>query len=180
MIRTKLLVALLAGALLALFGASSIANAQDCGYGGCVTTTTGGGPVTTTTPDIPTVTVVRGQTVDVTGHGCEPGATVSVTYDDGTDLGSFTADDNGDFVTTITIPAGSTTGEHLVTATCGDLQQFLKVNVLGEDVTAPGVGSGTLPRTGSSNTAPLVGIGAAALVLGAAFVYGSRRPRTTL
>ena len=86
------------------------------------------------------------------------------------------------FVTTITIPSTSTLGEHLVTATCGDVQQFIKVNVLAEQVnnTTPGVSGGTLPRTGSSNTGPLVGIGAAAMVLGAAFVYGSRRPRTNV
>lgn len=180
MIRSKLLVALLVGALLTMFGAATTASAADCGYGGCPTTTTaGGGATTTTAGSVPTVTVVRGSTVDVSGHGCAAGATVVVTYDDGSTLGTFTADSNGDFVTTITIPSNSTLGEHLITATCGDLQQFLKVNVLGESVsTSPGVSSGTLPRTGSSNTGPLVGIGAAALVLGAAFVYGSRRPRS--
>src|SRR3954468_10466383 len=179
MIRSKLMVALLIGALLTVFGATA-ANAQDCTYGGpgCTTTTTGG-TTSTTGSEIPTVTVARGETVDVSGHGCQPGETVPVTYDDGTVLGTFTADDNGDFVTTITIPSNSTLGEHLITATCGDLQQFLKVNVLAEQVNNPGVSNGELPRTGSSNTGPLVGIGAAAIVLGAAFVYGSRRPRTT-
>ena len=181
MIRTKLLAALLCGALLTLFGATTAASAADCGYGGCPpTTTTSPSGGSSTTSEIPTVTVVRGETVDVAGHGCEPGATVTVTFDDGTVLGTFTADANGDFVTTITVPADATIGTHLITATCGDLQQFLNVNVLGESVdnTTPGVSSGTLPRTGSSNTGPLVGIGAAAVVLGAAFVYGSRRPRT--
>ena len=46
------------------------------------------------------------------------------------------------------------------------------MNVLAESVT-----QGTLARTGTSSTGPLVGIGAAAIVLGAAFVYGARRPR---
>src|SRR5689334_12066872 len=127
MIRTKVLAAFRVAGLLMLFGASA-ANAQDdCGYGGCVTTTTGGGPTTTTSPtDIPVITVVRGQTIDVSGDDCAPGATVTVTYDDGTVLGTFTADQNGSFVTTITIPSNSTLGEHLVTATCGDVQQFIK------------------------------------------------------
>jgi LPXTG-motif cell wall-anchored protein len=178
MIRSKLMAALLVGALLTVFGATT-ANAQDCTYGGpgCTTTTTGG-TTSTTGSEIPTVTVVRGETVDVSGHGCLPGETVTVTFDDGTVLGTFTADENGDFVTTITIPSNATLGEHLITATCGDLQQFLKVNVLAEQVNNPGVSNGELPRTGSSNTGPLVGIGAAAMVLGAAFVYGSRRPRS--
>jgi LPXTG-motif cell wall-anchored protein len=136
------------------------------------------GPTTTTpTTDIPEVTVVRGETVDVSGSDCAPGADVVVTLDDGTNLGTFTADENGSFVTTITIPSSTSIGSHLITATCGDVQQFLRVNVLGESVDQ-GVGGGALPRTGSSNTAPLVGIGAGALVLGAAFVYGSRRPRS--
>ncbi|MBX3287189.1 MAG: LPXTG cell wall anchor domain-containing protein [Actinobacteria bacterium] len=164
--RTKLVLGLAVAALLLLFTGSA-AHAQ---YEP--------GPTTTTpSTDIPEVTVVRGQTVDVSGTDCAPGAEVVVTMDDGTNLGTFTADDNGSFVTTITIPSSTSLGSHLITATCGDVQQFLRVNVLGESTSTGG--SGALPRTGSSNTAPLVGIGAGALVLGAAFVYGSRRPRTT-
>lgn len=165
MIRTKVMLAVLIGALFA-FGGSAVASAQDCGYGGCGSSTT--------TPDIPTVTVVRGESIDVTGEGCAPGAEVVVTFDDGTVLGTFTADANGDFTSTITIPSNATVGVHLVTATCGDVEQFLNVNVLGA---SDNVDDGTLARTGSSNTGPLVGIGAAAVVLGAAFLYGARRPR---
>ena len=174
MTRTKvMLTVVLMGALFA-FGGSTTASAQDdCGYGGCVTTTTGG--ATTVPDDIPTITVVRGETIDVSGEGCAPGSEVVVTYDDGTVLGTFTADENGDFTTQITIPANSTLGVHLVTATCGDVEQFIKVNVLAESV--DNVDDGTLARTGSSNTGPLVGIGAAAVVLGGAFLYGARRPR---
>lgn len=200
MIRTKLMAGLMAGALLTLGGATAAQaqSVEDCPYGGCPTATTtggggggsttggGGGSTTTTAPDdIPTITVVRGESVDISGDGCAPGSEVVVTYDDGTVLGTFTADENGNFVTTITIPSNSTLGLHLVTATCGDVDQFVNVNVVAEavnnngGVNNGGVNNGALPRTGSSNTGPLVGIGAAALVLGAAFVYGSRRPRTT-
>ena len=49
------------------------------------------------------------------------------------------------------------------------------MNVLAESVN--NVDDGTLARTGSSNTGPLIGIGAAAVVLGGAFLYGARRPR---
>lgn len=162
--RTKLVLGLAVAALLLMFTGSA-AHAQ---Y-------EPGSTTTTPTTDIPEVTVVRGETVDVSGTDCAPGAEVVVTMDDGTNLGTFTADENGSFVTTITIPASTSLGSHLITATCGDVQQFLRVNVLGESTST---GGGALPRTGSSNTAPLVGIGAGALVLGAAFVYGSRRPRT--
>ena len=173
MIRTKVMLVVLIGALFA-FGGSAVASAQDCGYGGsgCPPTTKGS---TTTTPTIPTITVVRGESVDISGKGCAPGAEVVVTFDDGTVLGTFTADDNGNFTTSITIPADATLGVHLVTATCGDVEQFINVNVLAKSV--DNVDNGTLARTGSSNTGPLIGIGAAAVVLGGAFLYGARRPR---
>ncbi|MCB0970190.1 MAG: LPXTG cell wall anchor domain-containing protein [Acidimicrobiales bacterium] len=168
MIRSKLVLAVLLGAFLAVFGASA-ANAQDP-YAPTDPTT----PTTPTTEgDIPSVTAVRGETIDVAGEGCAPGAEVVVTWDDGTELGTFTADDNGDFVTTITIPSNATLGVHLATATCGDVEQYLEVNVVAE--TVDNVDSGTLARTGSSTTGPLVGVGAAALILGGAFLYGARR-----
>lgn len=162
MIRKTMMLVAMTGALLGL-GATA-AGAQ--GYGGTTTTTEA---------EVPTVTVVRGETIDVAGEGCAPGAEVVVTWDDGTELGTFTADENGDFVTTITVPTSASLGVHLVTATCGDVEQFLNVNVLAE--TVDNVDDGTLARTGSSTTGPLVGIGAAALVLGGAFLYGARRPR---
>ena len=162
-----------------LVSAVGIADAQDCGYGGCPTTSTstpGGSTTTTTESEIPTITVVRGETVTIDGEACAPGATVTVTWDDGTVLGTFIADENGKFSTTITIPKNASLGVHLVTATCGDVEQFLNVNVLAETVDT--VDDGTLARTGSNTTGPLVGIGAAAIILGGAFLYGARRPRT--
>lgn len=175
MIRSKVKAAVVASAIVALgltFIGGTPASAQDCGYGGCPTTPT---TATTTPEEIPTITVVRGETINVDGEGCAPGAEVVVTWDDGTVLGTFTADANGDFVTTITIPTDATLGIHLITATCGDVEQFLNVNVLADSVN--NVDDGTLARTGSSNTGPLIGIGAAAVVLGGAFLYGARRPR---
>lgn len=162
------------------------------------------GPSTTVvTSEIPEVTVVRGQTVEVSGARCRPFTEVVVTFDDGRVLTRLQADADGSYVATFTIPSDASVGRHLVTATCladdgkaakitlgsaegtgvdadGYLRQYLYVNVLGDSVDSGVAGSGgnALPRTGSSNTAPLVGIGAGALVLGAAFVYGSRRPRT--
>ncbi|WP_421121045.1 LPXTG cell wall anchor domain-containing protein [Aquihabitans daechungensis] len=177
MIRSKVKAAVLAGAFVALgmtfVGASPVSAQEGCTGYGC--TPPDGSSTTTTPDDIPTITVVRGETIDVSGEGCAPGAEVVVTWDDGSVLGTFTADENGDFTTTITIPSDATLGVHLVTATCGDVEQFINVNVLAE--TVDNVDDGTLPRTGSSNTGPLVGIGAAAVVLGGAFLYGARRPR---
>jgi len=165
--RTKLVLGMTVAAMFLVFSGTA-AHAQ---YDTTTSTSTPGG-------DIPEVTVVRGESVDVSGTDCAPGSDVTITLDDGTVLGSAVADSAGGFVESITIPASTSLGSHLITATCGDHQQYLRVNVLGESVNN-GVSSGSaLPRTGSSNTAPLVGIGAGALVLGAAFVYGSRRPRT--
>lgn len=165
--RTKLVLGMAVAAMFLLFSGTA-AHAQ---YDTTTSTTTPG--------DIPTVTVVRGESVDVSGTDCAPGSDVTITMDDGTVLGTAVADAAGSFVESITIPASTSLGDHLITATCGEHQQYLNVNVLGESVNSGVVSGGTaLPRTGSSNTAPLVGIGAGALVLGAAFVYGSRRPRT--
>lgn len=165
--RTKLVLGTTVAAMFLLFSGTA-AHAQ---YDPPASTTVPGG-------DIPQVTVVRGESVDVAGTDCAPGSEVTITLDDGTVLGTATADDAGGFVQSITIPPSTSLGEHLITATCGEHQQFLRVDVLGESVEVVPVSGSALPRTGSSNTAPLVGIGAGALVLGAAFVYGSRRPRT--
>jgi LPXTG-motif cell wall-anchored protein len=163
MIRKMLMLLTAVAALLAF--STGAAGAQDNGYGP--------GPGDPG-DEIDTVTAVRGETISVAGGGCLPGEEVVVTWDDGTVLGTFTADDNGDFVTTVTVPMDATLGVHLLTATCGDLEQFLNVNVLAE--TLDNVDDGTLARTGSNSTTPLIGIGAAALVLGGAFLYGARRP----
>lgn len=142
----------------------------------------GGGPATTTTQpgsELPVVTVVRGQTITVTGKECGAGDLVTITYDDGTKLGTVTAGADGTFTTQVTIPTNSTLGEHVLTATCPNgADQILRVNVVANATTPPPAtgGGSALPRTGS-DTAPLVGIGAAAVVLGGAFVYGARRPR---
>ena len=80
MLRYKVMLAVLLGALFA-FGGSAVANAQDCGYGGCPgSTTTTAATTSTTVPEIPTITVVRGETVDVSGEGCAPGAEVATKY----------------------------------------------------------------------------------------------------
>ncbi|MCU1453620.1 MAG: hypothetical protein JWN46_1766 [Acidimicrobiales bacterium] len=160
--RTKFGVGLVAGILMVLF-AGSAAHAQ-------YPTT---GP--TTSGVIPEVTVVAGSNIDVKGDHCPPGSTVTITWDDGTVLATTTAGADGTFSATITVPADAEPGVHIVTATCGSVQQFLKVNVI-EPGTPVATGT-TLARTGTSNIGPLLGIGAAAVVLGAAFVYGARRPK---
>jgi LPXTG-motif cell wall-anchored protein len=187
MTRTRIALALTMAALVVLAAAGS-AHAQ---YEATTTTE----PAEATYPEI---TAVRGQRVEVTGAGCAAGTEVVVTWDDGRILTRLTAAADGTFAAVFRIPLDATVGRHLVTSTClaadgrskastkialsdgevgagGEVNQFLWVSVVRKAAPA---GSAPLARTGSSNPAPLVGIGAGALVLGAAFVYGSRRPRT--
>lgn len=175
----KKIVASTAAAAALLLAGSTAADAQYIEGGGGTPTTQPGTPGTPGTPgdEIPIVTVVRGERVDMTGNGCGAGETVTITFDDGSTLGTATAAADGTFAASVIIPASTSLGEHLLTASCaGTGDQFLRVNVIAASATGPGSNS-ALPRTGS-DTAPLVGIGAAALVLGGAFVYGARRPRT--
>ena len=167
--RPKFGLSLIVGVLMVLF-AGGAATAQ---YG--TTTSPSSTPIT-----LPTVTVVAGQQIDVYGNNCPAGSTVTITWDDGTVLGTTIALPDGSWRTTITIPVSATPGNHTITATCGNIKEFLTVDVVvqGTTVTTPAVTQTTLARTGTSNIGPLLGIGGAALVLGAAFVYGARRPRT--
>ena len=152
-----------------LFVGANAASAAGCGYS-CPTT---GGTVTFTIDD---TTVVAGQTVGVSGTGCAAGADVTFTIG-GTEVGSTTADSDGNYSGSVTIP-NLDPGEYTINATCGSA-------VLGITITvgsgAGGTGSttgGGLARTGS-DLGPLAGLGAAAVVLGGAAVYGTRRRRQT-
>jgi 5'-nucleotidase len=62
-----------------------------------------------------------GQTTSVSGSGCEANTGVTLSLDGaGTPIGTTTADDQGNFTATATIPAGSSAGQHNVLATCTD------------------------------------------------------------
>ena len=190
MIRSKLLISVMCGALLALGGMATAASAleptsttMDCTYGGvgCPTTP----PATTSTPGttVPNYTVVLGASTTITpAVACAAGSTLAVSYD-GVSLGNFTVNANGT-VGPISIPAKSTVGTFTVTGACAGAAAvpIATVQVQAATVTnttPPTVNNGVLARTGLNNTGPLVGIGLAVIVLGAAFVYGSRKPRLT-
>lgn len=62
-----------------------------------------------------------GQTTSVSGSGCEANTPVTLSLDGGgTPIGTTTADDQGNFTATATIPPGSSAGQHNVLATCTD------------------------------------------------------------
>jgi len=163
-------------------GSASPAGAQDCGYFGCPpdecsfegtypSQVTSGGSITLT-----------GTSENIDSIEFAIGGNV---------LGSVTPDENGDFSGTFTVPSLAA-GTYTITATasspCGEFTVEEDIEVLATQVNNPvnnnvngstGNGTSTTPlaRTGF-DAAPMVTLGAAALVLGGAAVYGSKRRRT--
>lgn len=176
------------------------------------TSTTEAGGTTTITapplsPEIPTVPVVRGSSVDVDGAGCAPGAEVRATIADGRTLGTAVADADGSFTIRVGAPADLSLGEHLVTATCtgpdgsaarvrsvsfggaqvnanGTVEQYIRLLVRALVPSTPG-SSGYSPTTSSGGSLARTGsngtatavVGFTVLLLGATFVAASRRIR---
>jgi hypothetical protein len=120
-------------------------------------------------------TVEAGGAVTASGKGCSPGAEVTIVVTEGgaqraagdvilTTTG--TADENGEFSITFTIPAGTPVGVYTVTATCdGTTVYSAEINVVdGTVVTTapPSGGGGTIARTGSDLNG--LGLAGAALI----------------
>jgi hypothetical protein len=133
-------------------------------------------------------TVAPGASVTVTGDGFKAGSTVTLTLDTGgAILGSVVADGSGKFSVQVTIPGGAS-GSHNIVATGVDpsgaphsQSTLLLVQagaVEGSRVASPVVHSGSLPFTGS-NVDLMVAVAVALLLLGGAFVRGSRRHPAT-
>lgn len=132
--------------------------------------------------------VQAGGELNVSGFCTIAGEDVTFTLGDIT-LGTVTPDENGDFSATFTVPADLAPGTYTLTGTCGDqLVAEGTVEVLGAGTGVGGgddgsvggstnTGSTPLARTGF-DARPVVTLGAAALVLGGAAVYGSRRRRS--
>ena len=126
------------------------AGAQDGGggnYGGCNAT------VSDTTP-------TAGQKVTVSGSGAAVSGDVSASLDDA-EIGSGTADADGNFMFDATIPS-TANGTESVTVDCGPNRAAVVLSITVG-------GSGGLPATGSDSI-PLAGVAIFALALGAGFV----------
>lgn len=126
------------------------ASAQDGGggnYGGCNAT------VSDTTP-------TAGQTVTVSGSGATVNGDVSASIDD-KEIGSGTADADGDFSFDATISA-TASGDETIEVSCGPNRGTAVLSVTVG-------GTGALPATGSDSL-PLAGVAIFALALGAGFV----------
>ena len=112
-----------------------------------------------------------GETTSVSGSGCEANTLVVLSLDGGgPQIGSTTADDQGNFTATATIPSDSAVGQHSVLATCTDPN--------GADLvaTAPLRVTGGLAVTGA-NFIPLASVMVVTLAVGLILILIGRRRR---
>ena len=109
----------------------------------------------------------------VSGSGCEANTQVTLSLDDAaaTPIGSTTADDQGNFTATATIPPGSSAGQHNVLATCTDPNGADLVATAALSVTRTG-----LAVTGA-NVIPLAIVMVVTIAVGAILVLIGRRRR---
>lgn len=123
--------------------------------------------------------VSSGGDIAITGN-CTLAEDVTFTIG-GEEIGSVTPDENGDFSATFDVPTLDA-GTYTIQGTCGDLVAEGDIEVLAAGSTPTNTpttsGSAPLARTGFQPL-PVVTLGAAALVLGGAAVYGSKRRRAT-
>jgi len=115
------------------------------------------------TVDDPTVRV--GGIVAYRGLTCTPNETLTVFLDDQR-VGTVSADGQGNFLGSLTPPAGTSPGRHTITVRGAQCELSVTINVLG------------LAYTGASNdTSTIVLVGAAVLAVGLVLVVGARRRR---
>lgn len=140
--------------------------------------------------------VPAGGVLEVSGTGAAPNGQINfVLFSHPKPLGSATADAGGAFRAGLTIPCDAEQGGHTLSATGPDYSQSGSVTVSGTtgacatSVTTTGGGgggggttgtTGTLPRTGSSSTAPLVAAGVGLVLIGSSTVVAARRRRATV
>ena len=127
-------------------------------------------------------TVTPGQPVPISGCCFAGEVTLTIA---GRSLGTVTADANGVFNTTVTIPSDLAAGDYTITATgqnidgSGQLVLSFPITVVGAgaaDTDRPGRGAGTLPRTGA-DAFPLAQGGLALVLVGAGAVFSVRNRR---
>jgi endo-alpha-N-acetylgalactosaminidase len=112
-----------------------------------------------------------GQTTTVSGSGCAATAPVTLSLDNGaTPIGGATADDQGNFTATATIPSTSPAGQHSVLATCTDPNGANLV------ATAPLRVTGGLAVTGATFI-PLAIVMVVTLAVGSILILIGRRRR---
>jgi LPXTG-motif cell wall-anchored protein len=146
-------------------------------------------------------TVRAGETITVSGDGAEPGATVTFRLvksssalgaskvllagsrlaalvrpqaQSSVSLGSTTADDDGSFSATLTIPSTTDAGTYtLIASSGGEVLSTATIRVLAA------AGTGALPFTGA-DVAPGLAIGATLIVAGGLLLLAVRRRRNSI
>lgn len=142
-------------------------------------------PPTATTVTVSRTEVPAGGTVDVSGTAT-PNSTVTFSIAARV-LGTAFTNNAGAFRAAVTIPC-EVTGAQTLRTTGPGINASTALNVIGSTAaciggttTGPGPGTagttGSLPRTGSSSTAPLATAGAGLVVIGAAAAVTARRRR---
>ena len=123
------------------------------------------------------VTVDPGQTINVSGDGAAPGATVTATLDGTTVIGNGTADSSGVYSFSATIPANTSGGSHTIGVNCGPGGGVQGITI--EVSAARAGGGGAVATTGSDSTIPLTKLAIALIVVGGVTVAFARRRRTS-
>lgn len=117
-----------------------------------------------------------GIAVQARGRDFSPGATGTIIWDaDGTSLGDFTADDDGDFEVTIAIP-NAPAGDYTVTATAGDESASDEFEI---EASEDSGGTGATPPSRSSNPPASIASPSAAASSEACPTEGTRRVEVT-
>jgi len=142
------------------------------------------GPNATTISTDTSTVGVEGSLI-VTGSGFKPGETVTlVLHSTPVTLGTTTADSQGSFSTTVTIPADTTPSNHTIIATGNTSGSTSSTSIVVVSATTSGGTSnsgssgGGLAFTGA-HIAAMAGVGAIALALGGMLVFAGRRRRVT-
>jgi hypothetical protein len=166
------LVAVIAAACLAMLGpavATAGAASPPVSYqGGC-------------TLVLSQVTVTQGGQLQVTAEGYPSGAVVTFTLHSTTlvDLGSATADANGNATLAFTLPADTPAGMHAITASgvpAGQCDPEVSTNlmVLAQSTTNTSTSAGSLPRTGT-NSFELLQIALILIAIGGLITLATRK-----
>jgi hypothetical protein len=143
----------------------TVSNAGD--GGGVVGRYPPTGTIVVENPNVP-----PGGTVRFSGSGCGPNEHLSVLFDH-RNVGTLTANANGEFAGSLTIPQNTTPGHHTLTVRGKTCELSVVINVLGQQTPAR-----PLAFTGSSNhTTTYLLVGAAAVLIGCVLVVGARRRR---
>ncbi|ROS25843.1 Ig-like domain-containing protein [Cellulomonas sp. PhB150] len=125
----------------------------------------------------PVTTIHPGDTLHAAAAGLLPGTKVGFElHSTPTDLGSATADEDGIAVAAVTIPKDATAGSHMLVVTATDALGDVHVQKVALTVVVAADPGDALAVTGS-NVAPMLGLGALLLLVGAGLLVVARRRR---